>query len=207
MRPRRRRHRRRPNANRADSIRTADPIPIPTPKPVPVVWALSESAEAEGKDEAKAEVEVDTDGESDGKFSIGLEVTLDVTLKVETIVSNLLIAEPEIPIFAARKTRFFDLERQHSFDVMFPPQHQLPSIQHCTMPLVPLDEPPSCSRKRLLSNYKCCVYTTDRRIGAYILQAKWTVPRWIRTASPYEVAMVQIAALISTFTSIPAKSI
>lgn len=117
---------------------TANPTPIPIPRPRPVDCFLTESEEAEA--EAEVEVEVEVDAEESGA---GVEVTLDFTFKVETIVSNLPTAEPEIPIVSARKTRFLDLERQQSLDVMFFPQHQLPSIQHCIMLTPPSETPPS----------------------------------------------------------------
>lgn len=123
-------------ARRAAITRT--PTPIPTPRPIfSSVWAGEE-------------VGVTVDAGLDVELDIGLDAVLgakvevNVGVTVETSVFGLSVVKLEIPTVAARAMRSF--LAQHSSEAMFAPQHQLPSVEHCDMAIVPLACPPLCSR-------------------------------------------------------------
>lgn len=113
---------------------TGTPTPTPTPRPIfSSVWAGEEV-------DAGPDVGLDI-----GLDAVpGAEVEANVDVKVETRVCGLSVVKLDIPTVAARAMRSF--LAQHSSEAMFAPQHQLPSVEHCDMAIVPLACPPLCSR-------------------------------------------------------------
>lgn len=110
------------------------PTPIPTPAPSPVFFPTSE------EETGGADVGVGLNTEICPKAK--LEVDPEVDPESGVIVDDVIAVKVDIPIVAARKTRFF--LAQHAASEVKLPQQKLPSVEHCVIAAAPFVDPPSC---------------------------------------------------------------
>lgn len=121
------------------------PSPMPTPRPIfnPV---LEEEVSPVPEGETIG-VELDPKGDVMGEEVVG-EAMDEVD---EVLVVGILIVlgvELETPIVAARTTLL--LMAQHCSEVKPLPQHQVPSVKHCVIPMFSLGDPPAYSNQRTI---------------------------------------------------------
>jgi hypothetical protein len=104
--------------------------PTPTPTPTPVFCPFFDGIA----------VDVGLDDPGIAEFAETEVMLVPLVWPLVGILVAPLILELDIPILAARETRFLIL--QHTSEVISP-QHQLPSVEHCDTTTLPFTFPPS----------------------------------------------------------------
>jgi hypothetical protein len=109
------------------------PTPMPTPRPI-----FSPVLEGDASPVLEREM-VGTEVLDPEDIDVGVVDVVDtvdeaeVEEEDEVLLVVLMILEVDTPIVAARTTRFFIA--QHCSEVRLLPQHQVPSVEHCDIPI------------------------------------------------------------------------